>query len=296
MHWHICRLQTLLPCFMRPPHTVNHPPPLPLEGSTSDSDTEVLDNPTTLKRAFSDRCNWQALAANLGKLLTELREGSPADLADQQGVLESRLTSHLNTSTLPVCEGSTYAVRHNLAPTAQVKVGTFLSGSGLTTPKSFDDLLKLYHAATQHVHTHPLGNFSGAMSWPVPLEAKDKQTIIDLLNAPDPTLPDLPLVDRKGALGYLLSASNLSSNDFKFPARAVEMLLGSAKAQALGQAIQARLGGIATHTSINDYLLAAIQLGLDPQSMGTPARNSVGGFDLGQRALWNQPPSATIEV
>ncbi|EIK73831.1 sugar-binding domain (DXD), glycosyltransferase family protein [Pseudomonas synxantha BG33R] len=271
------------------------PPPLPLEGSTSDSDTEVLDNPTTLKRAFSDRCNWQALAANLGKLLTELREGSPADLADQQGVLESRLTSHLNTSTLPVCEGSTYAVRHNLAPTAQVKVGTFLSGSGLTTPKSFDDLLKLYHAATQHVHTHPLGNFSGAMSWPVPLEAKDKQTIIDLLNAPDPTLPDLPLVDRKGALGYLLSASNLSSNDFKFPARAVEMLLGSAKAQALGQAIQARLGGIATHTSINDYLLAAIQLGLDPQSMGTPARNSVGGFDLGQRALWNQPPSATIE-
>ncbi|MBS7675644.1 hypothetical protein KIN13_19775, partial [Vibrio cholerae] len=63
----------------------------------------------------------------------------------------------------------------------------------------------------------------------------------------------------------------------------------------MGQFIQARLGGIATSTSVNDYLLAAIALGLDPQALRAPVRNSVGGFDIGQRGLWNQPPNVAIE-
>ena len=269
---------------------------LPVAGSTNDVAPDELDNPAALKQAFSERCNWQLLADNLGELLKELNDAFPGEVSDRQpGALEARLATHLATSTLPVCEGSRYSRQHNLAPNSRVKLGTFLSGSGVPAPKTLEALLALYQVATKQVQTFPLGNYGGALSWPIPLSAQDRQALIDLLNTPDPALPELPLTDKQGVLGYLCSVTHLSSNDFKFPASAMEMLLGSTKAQALGQFLQARLGGIATNTSVNDYLLAAIALGLDPQALGTPARNSVSGFDLGQRALWNQPPNVAIE-
>ncbi|WLH87184.1 glycosyltransferase [Pseudomonas sp. FP2338] len=270
--------------------------PALIEDSANDATPDELDNPAALKKAFADRCNWGTLAAKLRTILEDLHTAFPPPVSsEQQSLLEAQLTSHLNSASVPVCEGSSYYQQHNLAPTSIVKLGTFLSGSDLPLPKTLDALQALYQLATKHVQTPPLGNFSGALSWPTPISAQEKQAIVDLLSAPDPTLPDLPLTDKQGLLGYLLSACELSNSDFKFPSSAVETLLGSAKAQALGQAIETRLGGIATNTSVNDYLLAAIQLGLDPQSTGTPARNSVGGFDLGQQSLWNQAPSAVIE-
>ena len=205
------------------------------------------------------------------------------------------MASRLTTLSLPICEGSSYYQTHNLAPTSIVKLHAFLSGSGLNVPKTLEELLALYQLTLRHVHTHPLGNFSGALSWPNPLTTQDKQSISDLLNAPDATLPGLPLVDKhKGVLGYLLSAGNLSDDDLKKPSEATETLLGSASAQALGRAIETRLGGIATHTSANDYLLAAIHLGLDPESQHNPAPNRVAGFDLGQRKHWGQSAAQVI--
>lgn len=271
--------------------------PALIEASANDATPDDLDNPAALKKAFADRCNWETLAAKLHTILEDLHTAFPAPLSsEQQSLLEVQLASHLNNVSVSVCEGSSYYQQHNLAPTSIVKLGTFLSGSDLPLPKTLDALLALYQLAKKHVQTPPLGNFSGALSWPMPLSAQDKQAIIALLNTPDSALPGLPLNDPKGVLGYLLSACELSGNDYKYPSSAVETLLGSAKAQALGQAIQNRLGGIATNTSVNDYLLAAIQMGLDPQPTGTPARNSVGGFDLGQQSLWNQAPSAVIEA
>lgn len=271
--------------------------PALIEASANDATLDDLENPAALKKAFAERGNWETLAAKLRTILEDLHTAFPPPISsEQQSLLEAQLASHLNSVSVPVCEGSSYYQKHNLAPTSIVKLGTFLSGSELPLPKTLDALLALYQLATKHVQTPPLGNFSGALSWPTPISAQEKQAIIDLLSAPDPALPDLPLTDKQGVLGYLLSACELSNDDFNFPTRAVEKLLGSAKAQALGKAIQTRLGGIATNTSVNDYLLAAIELGLDPQSLGTPVRNSVGGFDLGQQSLWNQPPSVVIEA
>ncbi|MBI6562521.1 glycosyltransferase family 32 protein [Pseudomonas synxantha] len=267
------------------------------DASANDPSPDEFDNPAALKKAFAEYCNWKELAAKLLPLLEELTGAFPGDLSSaQQSRLEKQLAAQLNSLSLPVCELSSYYEKHNLTPTSVIKLHTFLSGSGLNVPKTLDELLALYQRAIEHVHTHPLGNFSGALSWPTPLATQDKQTIIDLLNAPGSTVPGLPLADKqKGVLGYLLSAANLSNDDFKYPSSAMETLLGSAKAQALGQAIQTQLGGIATDTSSNDYLLAAIHLGLDPESLGTPARNSVAGFDLGQRQYWNKPAALVID-
>ncbi|SDZ38778.1 glycosyltransferase [Pseudomonas salomonii] len=290
-----------LPPFSLPPiqdaSALKGAPPVLTAAPANDATApDELDNPAALKKAFAERCNWETLTAKLRTVIETLHTAFPDDTAsDQQNLMEAQLAAHLNSTSVPVCEGSSYYQKHNLAPTSVVKLGTFLNGSGLPVPKTLDALLALYQVATRHLQTLPLGNFSGALSWPIPLSTQDKQAILDLLNAPDPALPDLPLTDKTSVLGYLLSACSLSANDFKFTSSAVETLLGSAKAQALGQAIQTRLGGIATNTSVNDYLLAAIHLGLNPDSMGSPARNRVGGFDLGQRQYWNQPASVVIE-
>ncbi|QOQ77683.1 sugar-binding protein [Pseudomonas poae] len=265
--------------------------------AANDTSPDALDNPAALKKAYAQHCNWTELAAKLRPMLEELTKAFPGELSsEQQSRLETQLAAQLNSLSLPVCELSSYYQKHNLTPTTVVTLHTYLSGSGLNIPKTLDALLALYQRAIQQVHTHPLGNFSGALSWPMPLATQHQQRLIDLLSAPGSTVPGLPLADKqKGVLGYLLSAANLSSDDFKYPGSAMETLLGSAKAQALGQAIQTELGGIATDASSNDYLLAAIHLGLDPEALNSPARNSVAGFDLGQRQYWNKPATAVID-
>ena len=199
MHWRTCRCCTCCPdssTALQPAPTTQS---LPVEGSTNDVAPDELDNPAALKQAFSERCNWQLLADNLGELLKELNDAFPGEVSDRQrGALEARLATHLATSTLPMCEGSRYSRQHNLAPNSRVKLGTFLSGSGVPAPKTLEALLALYQVATKQVQTFPLGNYGGALSWPIPLSAQDRQALIDLLNTPDPALPELPLTDKQG--------------------------------------------------------------------------------------------------
>ncbi|MDE9500186.1 hypothetical protein KKJ22_20880, partial [Xenorhabdus bovienii] len=91
-------------------------------------------------------------------------------------------------------------------------------------------------------------------------------------------LPGLPLADqRKGALGYLLEATPLSATDLQEPHKALEKLLKSLRAEVLGQAIQTKLGGISTPGSLYEYVLSAIHLGLDRESISQPGRTTVAG-------------------
>lgn len=284
------------PASLAPEHS---PRPLTAQPAepANDSDADEFDNPTALNNAFAERHNWQTLSQALHKVLESLEQASHGDMSsEQKSQLEATLASHLNTVSISVCEDSSYYRKHKLTPTSLVKLEVFLSGSGLTPPKTLDDLLALYQVAVKQAHSHPLGNFSGALAWPIPLNAQQKQTIIDLLNAPHATVPGLPLADKKkGVLGYLLSAANLSNADLKQTSNAVETLLGSANAQALGRAIQTKLGGIATTSSINDYLLAAIHLGLDSTITSEPTRTNVAEFDLNQRAFWGKSAPAIID-
>ena len=66
-------------------------------------------------------------------------------------------------------------------------------------------------------------------------------------------------------------------------------------AQTIGQTIQGGLNGIATPTSISDYVLAALHIGLDRESVVLPVRNSIAGFDLGHQDYWGLPPSAIVK-
>ncbi|WP_338493222.1 hypothetical protein [Pseudomonas trivialis] len=95
----------------------------------------------------------------------------------------------------------------------------------------------------------------------------DQYRIAQFLLSNDTGLPGLPLSTDRGVLDYLLIGSSVTHDDLKGPATmAMQKLLDTPKALALGQALQAHLGGVASDTSIYDYILAAIHLRLDPES------------------------------
>ena len=238
---------------------------------------DALDNPAALKTAFGDQCDWQVLAKHLQRIIQSLNDDPQSEDAD--------LASRLKDTSMAVCEDSSYARRHALGPSDKVSLQAFIQGKGLSVPKNLAALITLSSVVTRKGQTPPLGSFAGALAWPVRLSVQDQRAIAALLRDPSCGLPGLPLADTdKGVLGYLLSGSSVSAADVNVATRAMEKLLGSPKAQALGQAIQAKLGGLATATSINDYLMAAIQLGLDREP----------GFDLAQPQHWGMPASEVI--
>lgn len=250
-----------------PPHTPNR-----------------LDNPAALKTAFGDNCDWQTLAKHLKAIIQALDTG------------DSNPASRLKNTLMVVCEDSTYFRQNALSIPDKVSVEAFIRGSGLNVPRTLEELITLNGLVVKRAQTPPLGNFSGALSWPAPPSTQDQRSIVTLLQGTTTQLPGLPLADeQKGTLGYLLSGSAVSESDFNKPTVAIEKLLGSAKAQALGQAIQTQLGGYATDSSRNEYLLAAIHLGLDPESLDAPAPGTVAGFDLAREAHRGQGAKTIVD-
>ena len=262
---------------------------LPVASSTtpdqpSASAPKTLDNPAALHRAFGDNCNWQTLARHLQAIIQAM------------GTHDSDPASRLKSAAMFVCEDSAYFRQHALTAIHTVSLEDFIRGSGLNVPRTLAELVTLNSRVVKWAQTPPLGNFGGALAWPAPLTQQDQAAIQHLLQGTTTGLPGLPLVDRdKGVLGYLLSGSSVTAADLGVASRALEKLLGSPKAQALGHAIQAERGGVPTDTSVNDYLMAAIQLGLDPESSQETRPNKTAGFDLAQASHRGQPASEVIE-
>jgi hypothetical protein len=226
-----------------------------------------------LQTALANQRNWEVLAAKLSAVHQDLTARVPAD---------NSLTSAEVTS--------------RLAPESQVSLESFLLQNGLKVPTSLDALGELVKTLNQKAALHPLGNLGGGLSWPVPMTTEGRQSIADFLQSNNTSLAGLPLADAsKGALAYLLSGSPTTAADLQAPRTALQQLLDTPKAQALGQALQTHLKGASSGTSIYDYLLTAIQVGLDPESLTGPVRNAVAGFQLDAQAQWGQHASVIVD-
>ena len=109
-----------------------------------------------------------------------------------------------------------------------VSVEAFLTENGLPLPKTLDDLLALAQTANVRAQQHPLGNFAGALSWPLPLSVENQRELFNVVACNSAGLEGLPLQNPSwGALDYLASAVSLSPTDMQEPAKALEKLLGS---------------------------------------------------------------------
>ncbi|WP_434766594.1 hypothetical protein [Pseudomonas triticicola] len=140
----------------------------------------------------------------------------------------------------------------------------------------------------EKVSHHALGDFAGALSWPVPL------TVVQQKEALQATAVYLDSLDRisipgAGVLDYLDVDSPLSNEALKDPPSALAHLINSPRGQALGRAIQTRLNGIATDVSASEYAMAGIHLSLHQGDIDQPSRFKVAGFDLTGENLWGKP-------
>jgi hypothetical protein len=233
-----------------------------------------------LEQAQADKQNLRTLGQTLNETATRL-----GAKATPQAILGA-----LKTTTIDIHPESSASEAG-----ATVTLEAYIRSSGLSVPTSHFALTALADAVLNRALEHPLGNFGGALSWPLPLGADGQSSLVEAARRYTTQHPN---PSRMGAspsvLEYLNSNQPLSAEAMKDPAKALETLLDTPRAQALGQALQAQLNGIATDSSVNDYTLAAMNLLLDPSSIAEPQANKVAGFDLAQRDHWGKPASALL--
>lgn len=240
---------------------------------------------SSLQVLLADNENLRVLAEKLVGLDTRVygRPVSPA-----------RVSYSLNSSTMSPVKDSAYAATQ---PNS-VTLATAITDLGFKLPTTIDDVVALREELEQKASMHPLGDFGGGLSWPVPISQDDQRSIVSYLDAQKPHAAQeqsLPNAGGTSPLAYLLSGSSVTPSDLQDPAKALHKLLDSAKAKELGQTLQTQLKGIPSPIGGYDYVLTAIHLGLDPESLTAPARGTVAGFDLAKPEHWGQPASTIVE-
>lgn len=255
----------------------SRPPPQPnlrIDGANIQSPSAQPGRTPGLRSALGDRQNLRVLGQKLYEVATRLGEK-----AAPQAVLAA-----LGQTPMEIDADSTYPLIAGNSTT----LAALIRHLGFFPPTSHFHLTSLAHAVNQRAMEHPLGNFGGGLSWPVPLSRseQDKLRLITLADSQQP----LP---RKGVLDALSDRQPVQGLDG--PAKALASLVSSPEGQRLGKHLQEQMDGIATDHSANDYLLAAITLQMDPESIAAPQRNRVAGFDLASSEHWGKPASVVVD-
>jgi hypothetical protein len=284
-----------------PTHAIRHAnPAIPIQEesvdpATSANSERIAVSPlggTDTPAPYAPEARMQGNAQtwkNLAQQLTSAAQSLSED-ATPQAVLAHFKSAH--TAIDPRSAG--------MPDSLSVSLEDFVNHHGLPIPQTRSDVIHLMDAARARALESPTGALGGALDWPLPLPAEQQNKIRVIVEASilrshqqaDPGSARVALA--KGMLGVLIKASSLSDTQLQEPAKALDILLSSPKAQALGLHLQSVLGGIATHTSISDYLLAAIHTSLDRENVRHPVRNTLAGFDLAQEKHWGMPPSEVV--
>ncbi|WP_236528871.1 SET domain-containing protein-lysine N-methyltransferase [Pseudomonas syringae] len=242
----------------------------------------VRQAPSTLTAALNNKANLQTLSENLYALAKQL--GPDASPQAVRSALQS----------------TSMALRHDLsASSAQGATATleaFITSNNLGLPTTHFHLTALASALSQRALQHPLENLAGALGWPIPLSSDQQRQLRSITQRHAHHLGDQRLVmQTKGVLAFLAYQNPLSAAELADPVKTLNALLGAPEARHLGQALQTRMGGIASDSSVDDYLLAAIAVQMDHESIDAPHRHKVAGFDLAQQAHWGKPAATVVE-
>lgn len=238
----------------------------------------------------TDLCGQLADKANLKTLGQALR-----DLATRMGkdaTPEAILEGVKNTS-MAIDPASSYLAPGN----GSVSLEAFIEHLGVKVPAAHFHLNALADAVIDRALEHPLGNLGGALSWPTPLASDEQRRLRAFTLNHVHHLGDKPLVmqTQDGVLEFLRYRQPLPADAQNDPAKILNALISSPRAQLMGKDIQEKMQGIDTGSSVTDYLLAGIALQMDPESITAPRRNSIAGFDLASEQHWGKPASAVVE-
>lgn len=180
---------------------------------------------------------------------------------------------------------------HAHPPADKVESLTTLEGS------SGDIALPPDLAKTASAELRPLGNLGGALSWSIPLSPDEQRRLRLVTMSHQHHLGDQPLVmqTKGGVLEFLNYFDPIPIMAQHEPAKMLEALVGSPQGQLMGKALQHKMQGMESDSSVTDYLLAGIALQMDPESIFAPDRNKIAGFDLASEQYWGEAPRAVVD-
>lgn len=251
--------------------------PMQASNQHTSSANDETGNPTQaspLKNALGHKENLKTLGLKLTEIAARLGKS-----ATGEAVLAA-----LTKTVMAVHADSSY--RNTTG--SEVDLATFIRSLGLPLPTDHFSLSGLGTAVAHRAMEHPLGNLGGALSWPEPLSVEDQRRLQGFVQK------EAAGGVGKGILERLYHPLSLSADTLGDPGKLLDTLLDSPQAQALGKTLQVQMQGIANDSSQTDYLLAAINLELDPESMSSPDRNQVAGFDLSGNALIGKPTTTLM--
>ncbi|MGR2708055.1 hypothetical protein B7453_18365 [Pseudomonas sp. IB20] len=259
--------------------------------NTSSITPAPASNPAAAQPPTKTVGQLQADNQNLFNLVDQLRqmgtqnEGKPLTPLQISSALKSQID-------VPYV-GSTYALAGSTPPT----LAAVITDLGYELPVTAEQVATLAKQIGQKASMPVLGNLGGGLSWPIAMSQEDRRSIRAFLFSRNSGLPGLPLPTHgNGTLHYLLHGSSLTHRDLQSdPQQTLQKLFDSPRAQALGQALQAHLKGVATPASIYDYLLTAMIDGLDLGGLWHPEPNKIGDIYLDSPMYWGQPPSLVAE-
>ncbi|TFF14388.1 hypothetical protein EXW72_04740 [Pseudomonas sp. BCA14] len=236
-----------------------------------------------LKTDLADKQNLLTLGDALSQLARRLGADATAPM----------IVAALKTTSMAIDPDSRYP--HDAG--RQATLEDFIGSLGLPLPDSHFALNGLSDAVIDRGQVHPLGNLGGALSWPVPLSADEQRRVrLITMSHVDPHGQQPQVMQTKGLLlEFLRLRTPLPAGVLNNPAKALEALISSPEGQLLGETLQKTMQGVATDSSTMDYLLAAVTLQLDPESIIAPRRKTLAGFDLASDKHWGKPLSTVVD-
>lgn len=274
--------------------TISSQQPAPLATGTPVSNDKTPDQTASLPTivfvpeavTFKEKLAHKRNLKTIGQKLEDIARllGPNASKAQVQKELKATVVIHPDSAFYKVAGGTT-------------TLECFINSYDKFLPDSQYTLTGLGGAFVQRSLEHPLGNLGGALSWPVPLST-DEQRRLRLFTLSYGDAPDKPLVmQTKGLLlEFLRQRASLPPETLRDPISTVNALIGSPDAQRLGKNLQEQMQGLPTESSVTDYLLAALNVQLDPESIANPQRNIIAGFDLASAKHQGMPASVVIDA
>lgn len=269
------------------PEETQAPAPLPTQSTLSQPPVRSSLTPprkTGLAAELADKENLKSLGQKLEQIAAKL--GADA--------MPPAVLAALGSTPLDIHPGSSYAEEAGGSVTLETFIQKFLK---LPLPSSQLQLAGLASTVTSRSMENPLGNLSGALSWRVPLSEDEQRRLHTIAKNQQHALGDKPLVmqTKGGVLEFLRYQQPVATGPQVEPANILQALISTPQAQLMGKDLQERMQGLASPSSTTDYLLAAITLQLDPESITAPHRNNIAGFDLASKENWGKPASTIID-
>ncbi|WP_411388590.1 hypothetical protein [Pseudomonas sp. MPB23] len=228
--------------------------PIPTAQKALRNEEELLRQ----KNSVGDKNTRLTAAREFKQMATRLETGS---------LYEQEIHSYLQKPTLQVDPHSSFPTEH-LSHWGEASLMQYLQENDLDIPKTRAEVDNLAAALfTPPPKSATFGNYGGAFKWPVPLDITSQRQL--QANIRFGKFGDIELAPYKNVLDYLIGGEKLEPSDVQNPRQTLDQLIKSQRGQALGEAIKASFDAKSVKGSVNDWLLAALNV-----DMKSPLRDS----------------------